>query len=331
MSSIPFQPAQQQSRYESIKLELIKTSLEFQTTARDLWDQRKPYEKVIIGIVLTCVFISSVLLVVYHQTLLDHVIEYSDKWREESLVAFLLSTGIFLVSFPPLIGFSLLNTVVGVIYGVCFKGWFIIAASSISGSVMSFLLFRHVLNEQAQKIVSSHQKLYVFSTILKEDNSFWILAMIRLCPLPYSLTNAALAAIPGVSVWNFFLGSLLSSPKLVLYLFVGTKLKHIGEDRGFWGKFMDILSIVLTMAFIGLTGYVLYWKMTKKLGEMAGNPMNVDIDIEHNAAAFDGVGGELQDLHGDDFLIDDLEESPSGSGGSSTLNKDTPWENDRSI
>ncbi|KAH3685310.1 hypothetical protein WICPIJ_003723 [Wickerhamomyces pijperi] len=288
------------SRYESFKSELYRTAQEFQETAREVWDSRNTLEKVLISLLLIGVGIFAILMVIYHQTILSHVIEYSDKWREGSLAAVLLSVGIFLVSFPPLIGFSLLNTIVGVIYGISFKGWFIIAGSSISGSVLSFLLFRHVFHDQAVKIVNSHQKLSVFNTILKEDNSFWILAMIRLCPLPYSLTNAALAAIPGVSTWNFFLGSLISSPKLALYLFVGTKLKHIGEDRGFWGKFVDILSIVLTMCFVGVTGYVLYWKMTTKLREMDQQQNVMNLDLEQ--------GGELQNLsnHGeDDFLIEE--------------------------
>nr|CAI6607374.1 AIF_HP1_G0030750.mRNA.1.CDS.1 [Saccharomyces cerevisiae] len=51
-------------------------------------------------------------------------------------------------------------------------------------------------------------------------NSYWILALLRLCPFPYSLTNGAIAGVYGISVRNFSIANIITTPKLFIYLFM---------------------------------------------------------------------------------------------------------------
>lgn len=220
---------------------------------------------IIVGLVFT-VFI--VLFLVFHEALIDLVVEYSDKWSQKPLSALIIALMLFVISFPPLLGFSFTNTVAGVFYGVSIKGWLVIAIGSISGSVAAFIVFRYILKSRAQALVSSNRKLYAFSTILQENNSFWLLTLIRLCPFPYSLTNGALAAIPGITITNFALGSIISSPKLFLYLFVGAKLRDFGEAKDTTTKLVDLASVVFTLIFLAITGWLLFTKTNQRIKEL---------------------------------------------------------------
>lgn len=261
--------------------EVVRNSVQqFQEVGRNAinWFKAQPAWKKIIIVLLLGVFgLCGLLFLVYHEYLIQLVVEYSDKWEQSSKTKFILSFLIFLVSFPPLIGFSFLNTIVGCVFGISFKGWFIIAFSSIAGSLCSFLLFKYVLNDKAEMLIRSNKRFNAFSAILRDNNSFWLLALIRLCPLPYSLTNGSLAAIPGITALNFTLGSLISSPKLVLYLFIGSKIKNIGETKNNWERAVDIGSILLTVVALLVTSWVLFTKTQNRLIELE---IQRELDLE---------------------------------------------------
>ncbi|CCH42996.1 Golgi apparatus membrane protein [Wickerhamomyces ciferrii] len=234
----------------------------------DWWNIQPFYKKALLVLANIFLVLMALLSIVYHETLVHYVVEYSDKWSKKPISLLIIAMMLFIISFPPLIGFSFTNTMAGAFYGVSFKGWSIIAFGSITGSVAAFIFYRYILKSRAHALISSNQKLYAFSTILQENNSFWILTLIRLCPFPYSLTNGALAAIPGVSILNFTLGSVISSPKLVIYLFIGAKLKDLGEAKDTTTKIIDFASIILTFVFLILTGWILYMKTNKKMEEL---------------------------------------------------------------
>lgn len=240
--------------------------LSYQTL--DWWYEQPLYKKTLFILIDVLFVLLVVLFGVYHETLIGYVVEYSDKWSQKPISAFIIGLMLFIISFPPLIGFSFTNTVAGAFYGVSIKGWLIIAVSSISGSVAAFVVFRYMLKSKAQALVSSNKKLFAFSTILQENNSFWLLTLIRLCPFPYSLTNGALAAIPGITITNFALGSIISSPKLVIYLFVGAKLKDFGKAKDTSTKLVDLASIVFTFIFLAITGWLLFTKTNQRIKEL---------------------------------------------------------------
>lgn len=261
-------PAPNQSTFQAAVASAREEGLKLTRALLDAWSKQTILGKlvlIIIGILFACL---CGVMVVFHEPLLDMIVDYSDKWSHIPWMPFALGSALFVISFPPIIGFSFVNTVIGVLYGISFKGWLTIAIGSISGSVASFLVFRYYLHTRAQALISSNKKLYAFSSVLRDNNSFWILALIRVCPFPYSLTNGALAAVPGITITNFALGSIISSPKLVMYLFIGTKIKDIGQTRDPMSRFVDIASIVLTMVALTLTGWLLFTRTTKRLQEL---------------------------------------------------------------
>ncbi|CAI5760569.1 unnamed protein product [Candida verbasci] len=202
------------------------------------------------------------------------------------------------------------------IYG-CPAGWPILALASISGSLVSFIIFKYLLTKKAQYLISINDKFKAFSEILKDDtNSLILLILIRLCPLPYSLSNGALAAIPDLKILNFFLASLITSPKLLIHLFIGWKLKELGSEKTTSSRIVDIVSIVITISAASLATYLIYVKMQQKLFEMHSDEYefvddnlvfgNFEDDLELGSQENSSYNIELNsnDFDVDNFIIE---------------------------
>jgi hypothetical protein len=98
-----------------------------------------------------------------------------------------------------------------------------------------------------------------------------LLCMIRLCPLPYSLSNGALSTIPTVNWAQFMLATAIVSPKLLLHVFVGAKLGELAEK----GKQMDARTKAISYISIGIglvagavTGWVIYRQTKQRAKEL---------------------------------------------------------------
>ncbi|GMF07907.1 unnamed protein product [Ambrosiozyma monospora] len=175
-------------------------------------------------------------------------------------------TLVFIVSFPPLIGFSALAEMTGMIYGM--KGWPLIAISSVVGSTVAFLVFQKWLSSYSVKLINKSENLKIFTSVLNDSNesylqNLFVMTLIRLSPLPYSLSNGALGAVPDLDVWMFALASGIASPKLFISLFIGAQMKKMGQEKSGMDQIVDLLTILITVGVIGTVYYVLYNLMKK--------------------------------------------------------------------
>ncbi|KAK6460815.1 putative transport vesicle protein [Scheffersomyces coipomensis] len=264
----------------------------------DWYQQQSVIKRVLLGILGCIGVMGGILMLIFHKYFIDALVYVADSWHDLSYGGVILFLLVFFVSFPPLLGFSALSILTGMVYGFP-NGWPLLAVASLSGSVCSFLFTRYWLHDYAIKLVNKEEIFRAFAEILKEDKSLYLLILLRLCPLPYSLSNGALAAIPELPVLKFFLSSLITSPKLLIHLFVGYKLKNLGDETNTTAtKFVDFLSIVLTGLAASVTTYVIYNKMQSKLQGYHNS---------HSQTGFPPVGSENYDriIFGD--FEDDLE------------------------
>jgi hypothetical protein len=109
-------------------------------------------------------------------------------------------------------------------------------------------------------LIAKDPRFAALALTIKHDG-IKLLIMIRLCPLPYSLSNGALSTIPTVTWQHFMLATALVSPKLLLHVFVGSKLGELAEK----GKTMDARTKAVSYISIGIgliagavTGWVIY-------------------------------------------------------------------------
>ncbi|AGO12699.1 AaceriADR226Cp [[Ashbya] aceris (nom. inval.)] len=212
--------------------------------------------------------VSALLMMVFHKSILERMIKISNElrsWWYTPLIFFLL---IFCVSFPPMIGFSMLCTSAGLVYGVSFKGWFIISLGTVLGSIAAFSVFKTVFHSYAERLIRMNHKFEALASILQDHNSYWIIALLRLCPFPYSLTNGAIAGVYGISTRNFSIAQVLTTPKLFMYLFIGSRLKNLGESSSTATKLFDILSILFAIIALTATASILYYKTKDRYLEL---------------------------------------------------------------
>lgn len=233
--------------------------------AQEWYSNQPRRNQILIKICVVLGFATAIMVIVFHNYIMRLLVTIANKWESLEYGKLILFTLVFLVSFPPLLGYSALSLLSGMIYGFP-GGWPVLAIGTVLGSLCSFIIFRYLLRSQAERLVDRSQKFKAFSEILNEDSSLLLLVLIRLCPLPYSLSNGALAAIPALPATTFFLASVLTTPKLLIHVFVGHKIIELGDStKGRSTKVFDLISIFLTSSALLLVTYLIYKKMQQKL------------------------------------------------------------------
>lgn len=203
-----------------------------------------------------------ILFLIYNEKIFEFLEGPAKKWRAVSGGWTLLWLVTFFAAFPPLIGYSTCVTVSGFVYGFP-NGWFIVASATVAGSLASFMASRTVLSGYVHRLVGGDKRFEALALTLKHDG-LKILCMIRFCPLPYSLSNAAMSTFPTVHPFSFALATAIASPKLLIHVFIGSRMALIGEG-GEEGhkldastKAINYTSIILGSILGATVGWIIY-------------------------------------------------------------------------
>ncbi|KAJ4287226.1 Tlg2-vesicle protein [Kalmusia sp. IMI 367209] len=230
------------------------------------YDKLSPIKKALFVVGSLTIFVLSILFLVFNERIFHSLLPLAKKWRDVTAGWIILWVLIFVVSFPPLIGYSSLMTIAGFVYGFP-NGWFIAATATVVGSTASFIASRSLLKSLAHRLATSDKRFAALALTLKYDG-LKLLIMIRLCPLPYSLCNGAIATFPTVSALSYALATAIVSPKLMLHIFIGAQLAQIAEDGGKMDAKSKALSYI-SIAIGGVAGVATGWFMYKKTKERA--------------------------------------------------------------
>lgn len=188
--------------------------------------------------------------------------------------------------------------------------WAIAATATILGSTTSFLLSRHLLSNFVHKLVAHDRRFAALALTLKHDG-LKLLVMIRLCPLPYSLSNGAIATFPTVHWANFALATSIATPRLLIGVFIGSRLAKIadqvGEGEDTTGRFVNWMSILLSMVFGVVTAWFIYRQTKRRADELEA--------LEGAANGGVGIGGRGR-VPEDEVDLDSESEDGEAVGGS---------------
>jgi uncharacterized membrane protein YdjX (TVP38/TMEM64 family) len=271
---------------------------------------------VIIGALIS--FTLGILFLVFNERIFGMLAPVAGKWREIKGGWMILWTLTFISAFPPLIGYSTTVTISGFVYGFP-NGWFIVSTATVVGSLCSFIASRTVLSKYVHRLVGEDKRFEALALTLKHDG-LKILCMIRFCPLPYSLSNAAMSTFPTVHPLSFALATLIATPKLLIHVFIGSRLANLaegGEKMDASTKAINYASIIIGGVIGVAVGYMIYQRTIARAKEL---------EIEELEAArgeggervegyFDGAPIEgAQGMDEDDISLWDNEESPSPGG-----------------
>ncbi|GAB7354750.1 hypothetical protein MBLNU459_g5158t1 [Dothideomycetes sp. NU459] len=251
-----------------------------------------PLQRIVLSAGGLVVLVLAILFFVFNERVFAALEPFAKRWRDTPGAWLVLWAATFLVGFPPLIGYSSCVTVAGFVYGVP-KGWLIVASATVLGSTASFIVSRTILRSYVERMTGNDKRFAALSSTLKHDG-IKILVMIRLCPLPYSFSNGAVSTIPTVQWPQFMLASAIASPKLLLHVFIGSRLGAIaesGDKMDAKTKAVSYVSILIGMCAGVATGWFMYTKTKARAREL---------EAEEREAAIRGDGLGLADDDDDD-------------------------------
>ena len=236
----------------------------------------------IAGLVLVAIL--AILFLLFNEKIFGALAPAAKKWRDVPGGWTILWALTFICAFPPLIGYSTTVTVAGFVYGFP-NGWVIVSTATVMGSLASFMASRTVLSGYVHRLVGADKRFEALALTLKHDG-LKILCMIRFCPLPYSLSNAALSTFPTVHPLSFALATAVSSPKLLIHVFIGSRLADIAARGGKMDmstRLINYASIIIGVTLGAVVGWVIYQKTKARAKEL---------EIEELEAARGELGAE---------------------------------------
>jgi uncharacterized membrane protein YdjX (TVP38/TMEM64 family) len=250
---------------------------------------------------LVCVNVFGILFLVYSEKIFHVIGPWAKSWHDVKFGWVVLWIITFFCAFPPVIGYSTAVTISGFVYGFP-GGWYIVSTASVAGSLASFLTSRTIFSSYVERLVGNDKRFEALALTLKHDG-IKILCMIRLCPLPYSLSNAAMSTFPTVHPLAFAAATAITSPKLLIHVFIGSRMAAIAENGGEMStgtKAVNYTSMILGGLLGATMGWIIYNRTLTRAKELeiaeleAGNregssppgPTRTYSDEEIDSAAF---------------------------------------------
>ncbi|WVQ63886.1 uncharacterized protein L199_002042 [Kwoniella botswanensis] len=243
--------------------------------------------------------------------------------------------GLFCIlsSHPPLFGFMGSLTLIGFTYGMM-PGAIIAFVASMMGSIISFLSVRTFFLGYLGK----NEKWEAFGNVMRAKG-LPLVIMIRYCPIPWAIGNGLFASIDSVKLWHFALANLLIQPRLMIPVFIGSRLTSLTSETKdplqFW---LNLLSIGLSSTISVVTGIVIYrltLEQMRKLrstgdGELAAEYIEEDALLGELSGGSDDEAEMLtrpsseRRTSRDRLKVDDLERGEGGNGRRRKSGSETP-------
>ncbi|KAF4550431.1 putative SNARE associated Golgi protein [Elsinoe fawcettii] len=306
------------SQWPSSSINTSSLSARWQSTTITLRDRVErllsrftPLQRILLLLAALVLGVLSLLFLIYNERIFASLVPLVKTWRTSPIGWLVLWLMVIAVSFPPMIGYSTCFTLGGFVFGV-WKGWAIVASATVVGSTLSFLASRYILKDYVTRLTARDTRFKALSHVIEKDG-LKLLVMIRLCPLPYSLSNGAISTIPSVTPLQMAIATAAAAPKLLIGIFIGSRLGDIaegGEKMDAGAKVVSYISIAVGVALGVGTGWVMYQRTMKRAKEL---------EEEGTRGAAHGRAGRVRDeeaLGEDDFAYTDgADEEIRGTDG----------------
>ncbi|KAI1780005.1 hypothetical protein F4818DRAFT_161812 [Hypoxylon cercidicola] len=263
---------------EPLGRRLVRGSASLLSRALAAFYGLSPAQRVLAGAALVALNVVLVLFLVYSHRIFAALAPVAAGWRALPggwVLAFLATCA---AAFPPVIGYSTAVTVCGFVYGfpggwsvVVARAWPIAAGATVFGSTAAFLASRTVFSGYVHATVGADRRFVALGQVLRRDGLF-VLAAIRFCPLPFSLSNGFLATIPSITPLRFALATALSTPKLLVHVFIGSRLALLaesGDSMSVGDKVVNYLSMLFGSVLGMALGLFIYRRTMARAKELA--------------------------------------------------------------
>ncbi|KAH6606595.1 tlg2-vesicle [Trichoderma cornu-damae] len=254
-----------------------------------------PLHRALVVFVILLGWAFIILSALYSHAFFAWLATVSKSWRQIPagwLIAFML---IFATSVPPIVGYSTANTVAGFVYGFPL-GWPIAASACVIGSLAAFVACRTVLSRHVNKLIGNDHRFVALGQVLRRDGILYLTG-IRFCPLPFSLSNGFLATIPSVSPLSFAISTALSTPKLLIHIFIGSRLAIIAEEGDTMStrdKIVNYTSMIIGGTIGAAAGIIIYRRTMARAEELAREEATANA-AEEGEGGYEDADGMLMD------------------------------------
>ncbi|EPE36040.1 hypothetical protein GLAREA_05378 [Glarea lozoyensis ATCC 20868] len=262
-------PYSQHSRPTSALNQVLSTATTIYQRVWKTFRSLSPIQQVLAATALICINVFGILFLVYSEKIFHVLGPWAKKWHGVTGGWVVLWIITFFCAFPPVIGYSTAVTISGFVYGFP-GGWYIVSTASVAGSLASFLASRTIFSSYVERLVGNDKRFEALALTLKHDG-IKILCMIRLCPLPYSLSNAAMSTFPTVHPLAFAAATAITSPKLLIHVFIGSRMAVIAEKGGQMStgtKAINYTSMILGGLLGATMGWIIYSRTLKRAKEL---------------------------------------------------------------
>ncbi|KAF8895926.1 Golgi apparatus membrane protein TVP38 [Mucidula mucida] len=219
------------------------------------------------------------ILVVTPGRIAQFLYDQAERLAHMPLGWLLLAGAITLVSFPPLIGHTTTTTLCGFAYGM--KGFAIASTASVVASALVFVTLRFCFSHRLRHWSTQSDKWQALESVVRAKG-LPLIILIRISPFPpWVYSNSLFASIEAVSLWQFVTATLFVLPKILLHVFIGSRMAALsdGESR----RHMDTQTKVINGVLIGagilvaiFTSWLVYTLVQKHILELEGVPPEVD-------------------------------------------------------
>ena len=136
---------------------------------------------------------------------------------------FAYASGIVLLQ---LVGFPLSPFAIGAGSAFDFwRGFVAITIGTNAGAAVNFLISRHLARNAVNRWLGHHEKFRLIDTAISREG--WkIIALLRLCPMPFGLANYAYG-LTAIGFWPYFLATFVAIiPANCFFVWLGASAHH---------------------------------------------------------------------------------------------------------
>ena len=165
---------------------------------------------------------------------------------------------LYIIATVALIPGSILTLGAGVVFGVVWGSVYVLIGA-VMGEICAFLLGRYLARDWVTGKIEGNKVFYALNQALNREG-LKIILLTRLSPVfPFSLLNYAFG-VTGISLRDYFLGSIGMIPMTVTYVYLGSlaeNLASIGEATNLANPELQwVIRIVGFVATVTATVYI---------------------------------------------------------------------------
>ncbi|KAF9226458.1 Golgi apparatus membrane protein TVP38 [Gyrodon lividus] len=205
--------------------------------------------------------------------------------------SFILMAAVVLLSFPPFIGHTTLMNLCGFTYGM--RGFIPAAISTVGGSAIVFVLLRFLFSNRLRRWTVTNEKWQALEAVIRA-RGLPLIILIRISSFPpWVYSNSLFASIESVSLIQFILATLFVLPRVLVYVFVGSRISSFsdGEQRSHMDTSTKVINGLLIVGGIVtsiIASSVVYYFMQNEIKVLHESSSATD---EFAAEALEDVEG----------------------------------------